>query len=360
MADYGQKMLDVYRQKRVAFSYLSSMFKTKPGDITDSEYIEWDTVRSGEEIAPVITNIGAGSNMNSQEIFTNKSVKPPVFSESEPFNAFDLMKRQPGDTVYETGAAQAAAKLSNKIMESWDKLTEKIKRTIELQAAQILQTGTITLYNSANVAAYTLDYKPKTAHIATTAISWSAGNATIIADIETMCDLVRDNGQVDVTRMIMGKAAFKNALANTAFAALFDKDGFNLGMLDPQKRGMGEKYQGFVNIGAYRIEIYTYNASYIDLGGTRRNYILDDNVIFLPDEADLDFRKCFGGIPQIVAVDPRFASYLPGRVTIGGAFDFRPRIFVDSKEDTLFTEIKSRPLLIPRSIDRFACLDTTV
>ncbi len=54
MNEYSKRMLDVYRESSMLkFGFLSNMFKTKPGDITDSEEVEFDIVRRDEDIAPV-------------------------------------------------------------------------------------------------------------------------------------------------------------------------------------------------------------------------------------------------------------------------------------------------------------------
>ncbi len=48
------------------------------------------------------------------------------------------------------------------------------------------------------------------------------------------------------------------------------------------------------------------------------------------------------------------------KVTIEGEYDFRPRVYWDEKAETYVGEIKSRPLCLPVSIDRFGCLNTKI
>jgi len=73
----------------------------------------------------------------------------------------------------------------------------------------------------------------------------------------------------------------------------------------------------------------------------------------------LDFRKVFAGVPIVVDSDPRIASFMPPRVVVPGQISFKPRVYTDEVAETVWAEVKSRPLLIPTSIDRFGCLDTT-
>jgi hypothetical protein len=81
------------------------------------------------------------------------------------------------------------------------------------------------------------------------------------------------------------------------------------------------------------------------------------NVLLLPSTTDLDFRRYFGGIPNVMT-DTVSDALFGGSIQIEGEYDFRPRIYSDVKKETWVGEIKSRPLLLPVSIDRFGCLKT--
>jgi hypothetical protein len=354
-------MLRQYRQFRDPDMFLTSFFKTTPEDITDGEFITLDIERSDEDIAPVLTDISTGSHVNSADIYTNKTIKPPAFGESIPFNVYDLMKRSPGRTEYEEADVNFQAQLRIRVLRSWKKLENKIKRTIELQASQIMTTGTVTLYDANGIARYILDFKPKMSHFPTVSTGWGSEGADPIGDIETTADQIRDDGLCDIRIALMDSVSFKNFLANSRVEKYFKRDGYALGELHPQMRNNGAKYQGSVNIGNYMLDIFTYNARYKDLeSGTKTKYIPDNRCILLPDPEDLDFRKCFGGVPIVIESDEMFRDVLPDRVTVPGAVDFKPRIYTDQKAETMFSEVKSRPLLVPASIDRFGCITTAI
>jgi hypothetical protein len=121
--------------------FLTSFFVTKPRTIVESDFIEFDILRGDEDIAPVLTDISTGANISAADVFTNKRIKPPAFREAEPFNVYDLLMRQAGSTEYDQPGADKMAVLMGKVNTAWRRLTDRIKRTIELQAAQILQTG---------------------------------------------------------------------------------------------------------------------------------------------------------------------------------------------------------------------------
>lgn len=357
--DKRKTMLRAYRQTPNIDKnmFLTSFFQTTPQDITTSEFVTLDIVRSDEDIAPVLTDISTGAIVVAEEVFTNKTIKPPAVALREPFNVWDLLNRQPGDTEYDAPSFQAV--LAAKVQRSWMTMSDMIKRTIELQASQILQTGIVTLPDAAGVDRYTLDYKPKASHFVTVSASWATAGTDVIADLEGLADQIRDDGLVDPTMVIMDATAFKNFVATDQAAKYFNKEVLNLGQLSPRLTNSGGKFQGFVEVGNYRFDIWTYNGQYKNAAGSKVKFMTLDKVIMLPNPDDLDFRKVFGGIPVVVDSLEEVRSFMPGRVTVPGAFDFKPRVFTDEAAETTYSEIKSRPLLIPASIDRFGCLDTT-
>ncbi len=358
--DKRKTMLRAYRQMPNVDKnmFLSSFFQTNPEDITASEFISIDIERSDEDIAPSLIDISTGAHVVSEEVFTNKTIKPPAMALKMPFNVWDLLNRQVGQTEYENPAFQAV--LAGKVARSWIKMSNMIKRTIEQQASDILQTGIITLYNAAGVAVYTLDYKPKATHFPTVGTAWSNVAADVIGDLEALADVIRDDGLVDVEDVIMGSDAFKNFVNTTQAAKYFSKDGLFLGTLNPRLMNNGGKIQGQVEVGNYKLNIWTYNGRYINLNTSNKTkFVTADKVIMLPNQADLDFRKVFGGVPVVVDSLVEVRQFLPPRVTVPGAFDFKPRVYTDESAETTYSEIKSRPLLVPVSIDRFGCIDTT-
>ena len=352
-------MLRAYRQTPDIDKnmFLTSFFKTTPEDITTSEFITLDIVRSDEDIAPVLTDISTGAIVVAEEVFTNKTIKPPAMALKEPFNVWDLMNRQAGDTEYENPNFQAV--LAAKVQRSWKTMSDMMKRTIELQASQILQTGIVGLPDAAGVVRYNLDYKPKATHFVTVSASWATAGTDVIADLENLADVIRNDGLIDPTQLIMDATAFKNFIATDQAAKYFNKEVLALGQLDPRMTNSGAKFQGFVEVGNYRFDIWTYNGQYKNAAGTKVKFMTTDFVIMLPNIDDLDFRKVFGGIPVVVDSLVEVRQFLPSRVTVPGAFDFKPRVYTDEAAETTYSEIKSRPLLIPASIDRYGRLDTT-
>jgi hypothetical protein len=79
--------------------------------------------------------------------------------------------------------------------------------------------------------------------------------------------------------------------------------------------------------------------------------------LFLPAYEDIDFRRYFGGIPNVrqeAVFDPIFG----GKITVEGEYDFKVRVRWDDDAETYAARTKSRPLFVPASRLRFGCLST--
>ena len=343
--------------------FLSSFFKVTPESFTDATEIEIDLSRSGEEIAPVVTNLSTGAVSIVEDAFDAAKVPFPVYALDKPVNISELMVRQPGENAYDDVKVDWLGHLANRLVIGFTKMTSMIKRSIELQAAQVLQTGTISLTNEKGDVAYTLDLKAKLTHFPTVTKSWGTSGDDPLADIASLADVIRADGYADVRNLIMDDKSFDNFLKNEKVLERLKTDGLRIGALNPGLVGKGAKYYGYIHVGSYLLDIWVYSATYNEFGSRKaKKYLEDNKVIFLPDLDALDFRRIFGGIPMVrpessTAFDQLFGA---SKVTIEGEYDFKARVYWDEKPETYTGEIKSRPLCLPVSIDRFGCLTTKV
>ena len=357
LPNFITRIVQLFNQKPdiSKMGFLSSFFKTSSDSFTDAEKFEYDITRSGEDVAPVVRNLSTGAVLIAEDEFQSKSIPFPVHALAKPANIAKLMKRQPGENAY-AEKVNWFGKLAKILVDGFAKMTAMIRCSVELQAAQLLQTGKIILTDEKGNATYELDLKPKASHFPTAAIAWGASGANVQADITALADVIRDDGFCDVTTLIFGKNAWEKFIADPSVQTALRQDGLRLGMLNPALKDKGGKYMGYIDIGANRYDLWVYNARYNEFGKTAKTkYVHDDKVIFLPDIEDLDFRKMFGGIPTI-NTDETFGQLFDGKIQIGEEFDFRPRVWWDAEREAYIGEIKSRPLCWPFSIDRFGCL----
>lgn len=337
--------------------FFSTFFKTSAEDYVDTDTVEIDIERAGNKIAPAVKDLRTGAVLISAENFDTKEFRPPIIPLKYPVDIYEMMKRRPGESEF-AAVGSWKGRLFNVLKPQFIRMHKMIKETIELQNSQILQTGTVTLKDEAGVDVYTLAYPVKNSHFPTVTTTWGTQGATPLADIESLCEKINDDGNVDPSIAIFGKTAWQKFIADATVVNMIKRDSLNLGGLNPGMKNRGGRYMGYIDINTYRLELWVYNDSYETIAGTTKYHYMDANkVIITAAQEDLDFRTVFAGVPS-TGMDPEFASLVPAEVTYDGFIRVHNRVFKDTNADTYAAECKARPLSIPVSIDRFGCLTT--
>lgn len=358
-----KRMLRVYEQMSSPIMFLSGLFMTPPENFHTSEEVEIDIVRGEEEVSIVIQDLSTGYRYNSTDIYTNKAFKPPIHKEAIAINAFDLIKRTPGMNPFESVDFRANAIM--RLMAGMGKVERKIRRSIELQASQVLQTGTVTLIDSGGASLYTIDYQPKATHFPTAGTAWNAVGGDPLGDLSALAEIVRNDGLMDPDQLIMGVDAFEACMKNTDFIARFDTRRAELGTISPMEmRGNGGTYRGFVEIGNYRYDIWTYGGRYKHpQTGTVTQYIDPAKVILRAGSGRLD--GTYGAIPNIgtaLGQQPlNLLPEMPSRLPLAAAgIDMFVNVWLTPDGEQLFGGVGARPLLIPTAIDTYGCIDSGI
>lgn len=351
-----KRMLAAYEQSAPPTLFMSGMFASPPQNFHNSESVEIDIIRSEEDVAIAIQDLSTGYRMNQADLYTNKEFVPPIFKEAITFNANTLLKRVAGNDPFADVSFQAS--LTARIMQGMPKPAAKIHRAIELQASQILQTGTVTLIDSSGASLYTLDYKPKATHFPQTAVTWGTASDTIIADIKNLCSVIRTDGLAKADEIIFGKTAWDAFVQDSNILALLDNRRMTLGGVAPEARGEGATFMGFVIISDCRLDMWTYDGRYKHQStGTITEFMTPTKVIVRASGGRMD--ATFGNVPRIVPPDARVAPFLPTRISSrAGGMDLHPNAWIDQTGENLYAGVSSRPLLIPTAIDTYGCLNT--
>jgi hypothetical protein len=352
--------LQLFTEMRSPNAFLSRLFTIKPGGVYNGAKVAIDVERCGEDVAVAIKKC-TGPNLNDIDIFTTKEFEPPAYGEAFPLDVCELLNRMAGVDPYTAAYTEYAAQLVAHMAKGFKLIDDKISRAVELQASQILQTGILTLTNSAGDTVYTLDFQPKATHFPTTGTSWSTiATADPLGDLESLAGVIRADGKVDPDMLIMGDVALRNFLRNADVQAVLDNRRIEIGELRPEMRDSGATFYGHVWAGTYRFEIWTYPDTYKDpQTGSPTKYIDADKVVMLSSRTRLDMTAA--RVPLPLGPDPRVAGLLPGRMTSRPAgFDVTPNVYATPNGKQIMGELESRPLLIPVQIDGFGCLDTEI
>lgn len=351
-----RRMIAAYNQEATAPMFLSGYFHSPPENFHRSEEIELDILRDQEDVAIAVTDLRDSGHSNEDTLYTNKSFKPPIYKEEAAISGFDMIKRQYGQNTFADPNYQAAAIAQS--FRQFRKIERKIRRAIELQASQVLQTGKVTLRNKAGVPLYELDYKPKPTHFPTVATDWGTAGATPLSDVSALGDTIRRDGQAIPTGLLFGIAAFENFIDDPKVKERLDNRRMNLAEVAPQSRGLGATFQGWFWSGHYRYEMWTYDGFFKDpQTGAPTTYLDKNSVVMQSSGARLDLT--FGAIPRLTSPDSRALPFLPSRLTNGdGGMDLTTNAWVEPNGESLVVSAGTRALCIPTAIDSFGCLKT--
>lgn len=352
------QLIDMYLEEASAPMFLSGYFRSPPENFHTTEEIEFDVQRDDEHVAIVIHDLSVAPRKNEATLYTNKKFKPPIFDEEGHISAYDMIQRQPGQNPF--ASPDYAAIAVRQSFAIFRKLEMKIRRAIELMASQVLQTGQLTLTDAAGAAQYTLNFQPKATHIKTVTTTWALDGSTgdPLADLGDLAAVVRRDGKMEPKRLTFGDSAWQRFLANAKVQKALDVRRLEVGNVAPESRGQGATFQGWVWIGHYRFELWTYDGFYKHpQSGVLTPYVHTDKVIMLGD-GRLDLT--YGAIPILVAPDKRVMPFLPPRISgVGRGLDLTTNAWVTPDNKHVMVSAGTRPLTIPTAIDTFACLDVT-
>jgi len=348
--DVTKTMLEAYKPASLVHNYFTSLCTQRN---FSTESIELDIERDDEEVAVVLTSLEAGARANEANLYTNKEFVPPIYKEKMTIPAAKLLKRLPGSIPFGDVDFQAAG--SALAIGNLPKLEKKLRRSLELQASQVFQTGALSLVDAAGSVLFTMNFSPKAAHFPTVGTTWANAAADAPGDIGNLAEVIYRNGKAATTRLTFGKTAWRHFLNNTAVKSLLDKQVFNRGMLQNPAPTNGAVKQGEIAIDGYLFELYTYQGFYKSAAGVVTPYIADDKVVF--SSAASDVVAAFGAVPQFPADDGSAAlRYLPGAIS-GQGFSFTPTAWISEDRQYMTLQLAARPLIVPRGIDTFGCLD---
>lgn len=351
-------MLTGYQARRRPTMFLTGMFQAPAENYHNSEEVEIDIMRSGEDISIAIVDLSTGARLNSEDDFTNKSFKPPIHKEKGAIPANKLISREFGANPFASVDFQANAIARGTRLVT--KMGDKIARAMEQQSAQVLTTGTVTLIDETGAAVYTINYAPKVTHFPTAGTAWTSTSSTKLKDIEDLANVIRSDGLEDPDMLVMGERAYELFVADADVQVKLDLRRAETGRLvSMELMGNGGIYRGTVEIGNYKYDIYTYGGRYKHpQTGVSTKFIPDDKVVIRSSMGRMD--ATFGGIPTIDK-DSRVPAQLFTRLrdTVG-VMDLQTKGWITDDGETLFVQAGTRPLMIPTAIDTFGCLDINI
>lgn len=253
-------MLSALEQSKPATTFLLDTFFPNSQTHTTST-IDIDIVdKMGRKMAPFVSPRLEGKVIKKNG-FKTRSYTAPYIKEKTITNALDILKRDPGQTIY-TSNDSPAVRAARELGKDLSDLRELIMRRMEWMAAQLLATGTLVIKGDG--IDDEIDFQMKSTHKITLsgAALWTASTSDPIKDIETWAELVGQDSGIYPTDVIFGSAVADAFRTNAAVKSYLDTRKMEFGTLAPQQLADGVKY--IIYLPSAGVTVWTYAESYYD------------------------------------------------------------------------------------------------
>lgn len=345
-AGITQTAIAKYSDRSKPKSGLLSFFKPKT---TTAKKVSIEVRRNGRKISVDVQRCtDPVRNIFSKS--TEKIFEPPFHSESFDFTACEAYERT-------FGSDNAPSKYDAKSMvgdaaENLAAIEDKIMRAKIKQAADVLQTGVVTIKNGDSI-----DFKRKAASMKVLAggAKWDApSTADPLQDLYDGLEFLRTQGLSSGTSInaLFGTNAMSNFLSNAKVKELADFRNIKrleIGM--PQfNETTGMVFHGQIAAKDYIVNLWTFVDSYEDATGADVKYIDTNNAILVADDFEGDL--VHAGVPTIKKDGEGNAAVVSvaGEVVVHDV--------VDQVKRTWQLIAESAPLVVPVSIDRIYTIKT--
>lgn len=334
---FTKKLIDVYQERIRPKSFVRSFFKST---FSPTKEVSIEVERGYEKIAVDVVR-GSEGNFNTFSRSTEKIFVPPFWREYFNATELDIYDRVLGSQG--TDNSQLFAELLNRVADRIGLLQDKIERAKELQCAQVLQTGIVTMTNGDNI-----DFKRKAASTVDLNLGSGGGywhtNSDVFAQLKTGCEWLRTVGKVgDMTFIcVIGGTAHQDLFKNTVFTGRQNLYNMSLDQIQkPQMNTVGGVFHGTVTAGPYRVQLWSYPEFYDNASGVSTPYIDNNKAILLPLSPRFKFAHCL--VPQLVD---------PGTTTAPQQGEWVYGEFLDHRKAKHDFDVQSAGVPVPVAVDQ--------
>jgi len=330
---FTKMMVAQYIERPQVMGFLRSFFADK---IESTKELSIEVQRGTEKVAVDVIR-GSIGNRNNFTRSTEKIFIPPYHREY--FDATDLSLY---DRLFADDRIGAGVftRFLEQVTEKMGLVQDKIERAHEVQCAEVLLTGIVTLQKGINI-----DFKRKALSLVDLGGGnyWTTGTVDPYATLETAGEFIRTAGKAQggVYNVILGSDALSAFLNNDIVKGRSDIRNFFMDeVLMPQRNATGATSHGEVSSGSYRFRLWSY-PEFRDVSGVSTPYIDPKSIIVLPLAPR--FVMGFAAVPQLA--------------TIGGGIRKGKFIFgdyIDERNSAHDFDVKSAGLAIPVGIDQIA------
>src|SRR5689334_17814326 len=138
---FTKTLIDVYQERIKPTGFLRTFFPAKE---SMSKNVAIEVERMGEKVAVDVVR-GSDGNRNTFSRSTEKIFTPPLYKEYFDATELDLYDRVLGSQGNSNVDAKLFAALLDSVSDRLGSLQDKMERAQELQCANVLETGVVTL-----------------------------------------------------------------------------------------------------------------------------------------------------------------------------------------------------------------------
>lgn len=305
-----------------------NFFPTSPNPV-DGQTIDIDIIKGARRVAPFVNPTLPGKPVESLG-YETKTIKPPYIKMLRKSDAYTLMNRRPGESIYRPPVppVQLAAE---KLAEELEDASQMVHRRIEVMAAEAIRTGKITVIGEGLNAV--IDFQRDTDHSITLSGTdlWDNAASDPTEDILDWKHLINQATGLNANRLMLGFLALKAFLKNQKVRDILDNRRLEIGNVSRQELPDGVIYYGNI----HGVDILSYNDWYIDTDGTEKPMIPDKEAVMACTNAPNSLHYC-----SILDVEAGLVNEA-----------YFPKTWVIPNPSAMMLLVQSSPIIILRQPD---------
>lgn len=338
-------LLPVIERVEAPANFLHNIFFPQ-NEVTMSDILALEYRRENRHLAPFVSKRSRANNVAREGSKVN-FYKPLIIGAKRVIGMDDISRRIFGETPVYSGMTpdERAAQIQTDDLRD---LKNRLQNRREWLVAQLMQTNKIVMNAFAEdgrvVETEEISFDGYGVINPTTA--WSQESATILDDLKAVCDRIAQDSNLLPTVMIVGSNVENYLLGNDQFKEYFsytNRDNITALTFKPHYISPSARYIGYLN--TLGIEIYSYNATYVDESGQIKPFVEPNNALigvagrgkFLYGR--VDYLDMSGSWQSVAAQDVPVYGY-------------------SADAQTTSLTIMSRCLPVPSVITDFACIKT--
>lgn len=310
----------------------------------DTEAVDVDIVKGKRRLAPYVSPLAEGKVVERIGFSTN-TIKPGYVKPKMATSAGDLLKRQPGEVLYQGGLGiegRAQQQLGKDLAE----LLDMIDRREEWNAAQALNAGavTMTVIGESGDQAVSVNFQMDAAHKITLTGTdlWSVSTGDPLGDLATWARLIRKDSGMSPTDVVMGGDACEAFLNHTDVKEKMDLRQVDVGAIKPEALPEGVTYVGRLKLPSLQVDVWTYDEWYIDESTGTETSMVPANKVWMGSRRAQN-SKLYAVIQDMEAIEGGIAA----------AVQRFPKSWVTKDPSVRWLMIQSAPLMALNQPDAF-------